>query len=223
MKKTIRICTLLLAAALLLSMTAFAADAPDQAGIYQVKLEDEFSGLTVEVLKPVEGNPPEVVAAVDAEIGGTAVKFYPEGVMLRFTLTGLVEGSQQLILGLSEKSAPKEANIQYINQDSVTGGSVTFTIYPKNLKGPIYVKLANSEGMKDVLSFAYFNPHEPGDVNGDKKVNNRDAQLLFRYVSGIAIEGYDKDAMDVNGDGKINNRDAQVLFRYVSGMSVTLV
>ena len=60
-----------------------------------------------------------------------------------------------------------------------------------------------------------------GDVNGDGKINNRDAQLLFRYVSGleILIEFF-LDAMDVNNDGKINNRDAQLLFRYVSGLSV---
>ena len=64
----------------------------------------------------------------------------------------------------------------------------------------------------------------PGDVNGDGKVNNKDARLLFQYVSNVALtQDFFTDAADVNGDGKINNKDARLLFQYVSGMPVTLV
>ena len=56
----------------------------------------------------------------------------------------------------------------------------------------------------------------PGDINKDKVVNNKDAILLFRYVAGWNVN-VDLDAVDVNGDNKVNNKDAITLFRYVAG------
>ena len=56
----------------------------------------------------------------------------------------------------------------------------------------------------------------PGDIDGDKKVNNKDAVLLFQYTAGWSVT-VDPAALDVTGDGKINNRDAITLFRHVSG------
>ena len=58
-----------------------------------------------------------------------------------------------------------------------------------------------------------------GDVNGDRKVTNRDAMILERYVSNW--DGYeeritDMEAADLNGDGKVNNRDALILDRYLA-------
>lgn len=62
----------------------------------------------------------------------------------------------------------------------------------------------------------------PGDIDGDKKVNTKDAIDLFRYVSGWNI-AVDNDALDVNGDGSVNTKDAIALFRYVAGWSVEIV
>ena len=56
----------------------------------------------------------------------------------------------------------------------------------------------------------------PGDINGDKSVNNKDAIMLFRYIAGWSVAA-DHAALDCNGDGKINNKDAITLFRYVAG------
>lgn len=56
----------------------------------------------------------------------------------------------------------------------------------------------------------------PGDIDGDQKVNQKDAILLFRYVAGWDVEA-DYDALDCDGDGKINPKDAITLFRYVAG------
>ena len=56
----------------------------------------------------------------------------------------------------------------------------------------------------------------PGDINGDKKVNNRDAILLFQYVAGWDVE-VDLNAVDCNGDDKVNTKDAIDLFRYCAG------
>lgn len=63
----------------------------------------------------------------------------------------------------------------------------------------------------------------PGDINGDKAVNNKDAILLFRYIAGWSVT-VDHGALDCNGDGKINNKDAITLFRYVAGWpNITIV
>ena len=56
----------------------------------------------------------------------------------------------------------------------------------------------------------------PGDIDGDRKVNNKDAIMLFRYVAGWDVDA-DEKALDVNCDGSVNNKDAITLFRYVAG------
>lgn len=55
----------------------------------------------------------------------------------------------------------------------------------------------------------------PGDVNGDKAVNTKDAVLLFRYVAGWDVT-VDPLAVDCNGDGIVDTRDAIELFRYTA-------
>ncbi len=63
-----------------------------------------------------------------------------------------------------------------------------------------------------------------GDVNGDGRVNNKDARLLFQFVSNVVLtQTFYVDAADVNGDGRVNNKDARLLFQYVSGIPVVLV
>ncbi len=55
----------------------------------------------------------------------------------------------------------------------------------------------------------------PGDINGDKEVNNKDVAALFKYVSGMT-SGVVAENCDCTGDGKINNKDVTALFRSVS-------
>jgi len=53
-------------------------------------------------------------------------------------------------------------------------------------------------------------PHgQPGDVNGDGRLDGRDLQLLLRILSGKA---HPTPMADVNGDGAINFQDALQLF-----------
>ncbi len=61
-----------------------------------------------------------------------------------------------------------------------------------------------------------------GDVNTDKKVNNKDVTVLFRHVSGVAQDAFDETAADCDGDGTVDNKDVVELFRYLSGFDVTL-
>lgn len=53
-----------------------------------------------------------------------------------------------------------------------------------------------------------------GDVNGDRKVNCRDARLILRYAAElITEEDLDLTWGDVNGDGMVNARDARLILK----------
>ena len=56
----------------------------------------------------------------------------------------------------------------------------------------------------------------PGDVNGDGKVSNADAILLYRFASGEDVP-LDPEATDIDGNGLVDYEDVVALFRYVSG------
>ncbi len=58
-----------------------------------------------------------------------------------------------------------------------------------------------------------------GDVNGDRKVNCRDARLILQYAAGMITENdLDLTWGDVNGDGKVNSRDARLILMLRAGM-----
>ena len=58
-----------------------------------------------------------------------------------------------------------------------------------------------------------------GDVNGDGRINARDARALLRYLAGLAEDGeVDLATADFNGDGRINARDARALLQHLAGL-----
>ncbi|MCD8090312.1 MAG: dockerin type I repeat-containing protein, partial [Clostridiales bacterium] len=51
-----------------------------------------------------------------------------------------------------------------------------------------------------------------GDANADGNIDNRDAALLLRYISGISDEiNIDLEAADYNADGYIDLKDVTAL------------
>ncbi len=59
---------------------------------------------------------------------------------------------------------------------------------------------------------------ELGDVNGDEKINARDAKLVLQYFNGnVELTAEQKAKADVNGDGKINARDAKLILQIFNG------
>ena len=58
-----------------------------------------------------------------------------------------------------------------------------------------------------------------GDVNGDGKINTRDAKLIMQYELGLIDETkLDLVAADVNGDDRINTRDAKLIMQLELGL-----
>jgi metallophosphoesterase superfamily enzyme len=58
-----------------------------------------------------------------------------------------------------------------------------------------------------------------GDVNGDGKINARDARALLRYIAGLVDESeIDLSAADYNHDGRVNARDARAILRFIAGL-----
>ena len=107
----------------------------------------------------------------------------------------------------SRFSSPVTANIgsnEVLNQgdDSVMANTTTaYVIYTfKKALGP---------------------EHIPGDINGDKAVNNKDLTRLFQYLSDWDVAVVET-ALDVNGDGSKNNKDLTRLFQYLSDWDVKI-
>ena len=57
-----------------------------------------------------------------------------------------------------------------------------------------------------------------GDVNGDGKINNIDAAMVYGYNNGKnELTEAQLAAADVNGDGKVSNLDAAMIYGYNNG------
>lgn len=56
-----------------------------------------------------------------------------------------------------------------------------------------------------------------GDVNGDGRINARDARVLLQLAAGLIEEStIEKAAADINGDGRVNARDARALLQKIA-------
>ena len=61
----------------------------------------------------------------------------------------------------------------------------------------------------------------PGDVDGNGRINSRDALLTARHAAGYDVDIIVANA-DVDGNGRVNSRDALLIARYAAGYDVEL-
>ena len=192
MKRRVRQLALLLAAVMLLSVTALAADDNDKATI-----TDELTGAT---------------ATFDTSNSDI--------INVTFTSSSLVNGNQYLILmikGTSDGSnfpTITEDSILYIDQTEAANQTISFDVYPSSIQdsvilitgvdgGPLVAAIVNA---KYIL----------GDVNGDGEVNASDVVRLAQYfVGNNSISG--AEAADTTGDGELNSADLIRLARFLVG------
>lgn len=218
MRKRIRMLAAALAAALLLTVPAFAADGTQtEPGVYNVKAE---SGYTLE-LQAVDGSK---AASCLAVVGDTTSTLYTGAVKFTLGFTGIA-GDQYVVFLLQGSEVPTQSNIRYIDQKE--GGAVSFTVYPSDLTTPgdygVYVSSTNQAYTK-VASFQVTNswekaPYILGDVDMDGDINSLDALLLLQFnAMMVELNETQKQAADVNGDGTINSIDALVILQINAGI-----
>lgn len=149
--------------------------------------------------------------------------FYRGADTFELNCTGLT-GEYSLVLLLEgDSKVPTEGNIQYIDQMSVEGGKVTFTLKPKALtEGTYNVYISTTDKALDkVASFQYGTkpPFELGKVNDDDYIDSRDALLVLQYaakVDGCELNATQLLAADVNKDGVVDSRDALLILQYAA-------
>lgn len=137
--------------------------------------------------------------------------------------TGLT-GEYSLVLLLEgDSKVPTSSNIQYIDQTSVEGGKVTFTLKPKALtEGTYNVYISTTDkALEKVASFKYGTKpaFELGKVNDDDYIDSRDALPVLQYaakVDGCELNATQLLAADVNKDGVVDSRDALLILQYAA-------
>lgn len=72
---------------------------------------------------------------------------------------------------------------------------------------------------KDTTVYAHW--RQPGDVNGDGEVDNRDVTRLIRCLNYPGVEAVEAN-MDTNGDKKLDSEDVAQLIRFIKYQDVDL-
>ncbi len=173
------------------------------------------------------------VSAITAAAGMSAMaaEYNAENNSVAITVPAEAAADTQktiLVIPQDKETSVTDADIYYINQDADLG--TTALLKGDSLADGTYVvKIGyyKADGTFAIAndSFTVGNDspsdtHEVlmGDVTGDSKINNADAQQVLRYeIKGSAGFASDPDkliAADINADSKINNVDSQQILRY---------
>lgn len=108
--------------------------------------------------------------------------------------------------------------VQPTSQDSFTA-TITETSAPagyKLLEEPIVLKFTYNNGKWKVATQG-----QKGDVNGDGKIDIKDAELVQKYAQEILrdteSENFNKDNADMDNDGRITLSDARIILQIAEG------
>ena len=108
--------------------------------------------------------------------------------------------------------------VQPTSQDSFTA-TITETSAPagyKLLEEPIVLKFTYNNGKWKVVTQG-----QKGDVNGDGKIDIKDAELVQKYAQEILrdteSENFNKDNADMDNDGRITLSDARIILQIAEG------
>ena len=104
--------------------------------------------------------------------------------------------------------------------DAATAGELTFDV--TLAEGTYGEAIVGTEGLTTTVTVNYTlesaPEFDPGDVNGDGRVNNTDALWTFQAFKGKREFTEDQKALaDVNNDGRVNNTDALWIFQAFKG------
>ncbi len=236
MKK--RVISLLLAVVLIISMlpgTIVSATTTESTAVLTVEEPWSNPGGTVDVNLVITENP--------GVLGATLVVSWDESLTLVADASGAAF-SHMTYTSPSRYTASGTNFVWFGNEvgEPVDGTVLTLTFeVPETAENneilPIRVSYTPGDVVDDDDNDVIFSitdghvrviTYQPGDVNGDARVNSRDLVRLSQYISDgnkTDPEGYNAevvaDACDVNGDGRVNARDLIRLSQYVSDGSQT--
>lgn len=147
--------------------------------------------------------------------------FYKDADTFELNCTGLTGAYSLVLLLEGDKAVPTESNIQYIDQTSIKGGAVTFTLKPKALtEGTYNIYISTTDKpLEKVASFKYGTkpPYTLGDANLDDEIDVNDAVHILRYAARlIDLSETELKAADANGDGVVDVNDAVMILRYLA-------
>lgn len=144
--------------------------------------------------------------------------------------SGLISAGGQYVVLMAEAdlsgSTPvytiTEDSLIYINQTESQEGSVSFDkVYPSRLTDSVILLSGEAFSTNPMLAGTVRVSEDGllGDVNGDEKVNVRDAQTTLQYSIGkIIFSDIQKDQADVDGNGVVSIVDAQWILKYAIGL-----
>lgn len=144
--------------------------------------------------------------------------------------SGLISAGGQYVVLMAEAdlsgSTPvytiTEDSLIYINQTESQEGSVSFDkVYPNRLTDSVILLSGEAFSTNPMLAGTVRVSEDGllGDVNGDEKVNVRDAQTTLQYSIGkIIFSDIQKDQADVDGNGVVSIVDAQWILKYAIGL-----
>lgn len=148
--------------------------------------------------------------------------FYAGADTFELNCTGLTGEYSLVLLLAGDSKVPTEGNIQYIDQMSVEGGKVTFTLKPKALtEGTYNVYISTTDKpLEKVASFEYGTkpPYTLGDVDGLNGIDSTDALMVLQHIVGIrTLTGTQLLAADVDGVDGVTSTDALMILQYIVG------
>lgn len=196
MKKSMRILAVVLAAVLLLSGTAFAAD--------------ENPTVTP---TPADGSAAFQAGYEKLDVTYNDERIVAGGLYMIFVVTADEDGNY----------IPTESSVLYINQAVATAdGTVTFNgIYPSEIADSAI--MISGTGLNGPVTVATIEVPAPaytlGDVNNDGEVALQDAILVLRHIAEIEmLSETELLAADVDGIAGIGISDAVLILQVVAGL-----
>lgn len=200
MKRRVRQLALLLAAVMLLSVTALAADTVEGE---KATITDIYSGAT---------------ATFDTS--------NPDIINVTFTSSSLVNGNQYLILmikGSESAYTITEDSILYIDQTAATGNgdgtaTIEFDVYPSSIQDSVILITGVNDGplVAAIVNAKYI----LGDVNGDGRIGIGDALMILQHIVEItALDDNQLLAADVNNTGSVTIGDALLILQHIVGIT----
>lgn len=217
MKKIMKMLLLAAIFTLALSVSAFAAGSGEEAGICDVTTY--VTGVTVS---------PEKANGTAATKNASGV--YVDAERVEVTFSGATASKYYLVVALDDDNQyptvgdDGKNNVAYINQETASGETVSFDVYPKALvSGQTYnVYISSNDGSKytKVASFSYYAPYKLGDVNDDGAIDLLDAMLVLQHEATlITLEGTQYLAADVGApQNSVDLLDAMLILQYEASL-----